>query len=618
MTRPPTSNWRRWVLLLFTCSLFGGCGGGSAPPPRSTLSLLFAVFQGSGPGDTTPSAGDFLFLFFSGDVSLVTGKVIDDDDLQLSAGSLGTGPLSTLIDARSVRVRLGTGAGFLAGTDTVRLLETQDAIQDTSARLLDEGAPVITSLTDGARPTVDSLTLNGIPSVLNGTGAAEGILQVPVNGFTVDATYSDTAPFTNAPGINTAASLLTANVAVNVNSNSVSAGTNLFGSLTQTSVGPGAFTLTVPANVEFPQGDPTLSLTVVDNTNNLSIAREFTFRVKAINDDIRPFEPTAKAAQQTWFLDLARDLDTVTSLTTNNGVTILLSATATPNSVSDFLEDLIILGLRAPTPIANVIGSKDSNEVTLDLLKTKLQSELAAFHPGVNVQFTFTDPGAFPANMALVPYKDHGSSRISIGAASDVSGVLGIALFDPNNAFQNDNTLPPGDYKNVTVSTRLGVFPHTLFTLSINVIGSRFRTLFDPIIDHRGIPVGEHVVGKGDRQRLIDLTNNTGTPDTRQNQIETAIDSFARFLAVVVAHECGHSVGLVKDGAMPAGLYGGDAVHFPGSTAGHISLTSTTIFPAGATEIMAPSLSLRGVLHESTAFNPLILAYLRERALYDN
>ncbi|MDP6424247.1 MAG: hypothetical protein QGG14_05855, partial [Planctomycetota bacterium] len=180
MTRPPTSNWRRWVLLLFTCSLFGGCGGGSAPPPRSTLSLLFAVFQGSGRNDTTPSEGDFLFLFFSGDVSLVTGKVIDGDDLQLSAGSLGTGPLSTLIDARSVRVRLGTGAGFLAGTDTVRLLETQDAIQDTSARLLDEGAPVITSLTDGARPTVDSLRLNGIPSELNGTGAAEGILQVPV------------------------------------------------------------------------------------------------------------------------------------------------------------------------------------------------------------------------------------------------------------------------------------------------------------------------------------------------------------------------------------------------------------------------------------------------------
>ena len=75
-------------------------------------------------------------------------------------------------------------------------------------------------------------------------------------------------------------------------------------------------------------------------------------------------------------------------------------------------------------------------------------------------------------------------------------------------------------------------------------------------------------------------------------------------------------MGLVKDGAMPTGLYGGDPVNFPNSTSGHIALLA--LFPAGSQEVMAPSISFDAALSSSTAFNPLNLAYLRERVIQDD
>jgi hypothetical protein len=297
---------------------------------------------------------------------------------------------------------------------------------------------------------------------------------------------------------------------------------------------------------------------------------------------------------------------------------VIISLTATPNGIADFLEDLLILGLRSPTPIADVLPGKDSNEMVLDLLRTAIGDRVARLHPDVRIRFTWSDPGPFPVGKALVPYRDSSHSRIAIGAANGLggsgAGAVGIAFYDPSNRNQDNNTLPPGTYDGVVVQTRLGIFPHTLIAASINLLGSQFHQTFSPFVDHRGTPIGE---AAGDATRLVNLTLNAGG-DARQTAMRAAIDGLGQFVAVVVAHECGHSVGLVKDGAMPAGLYGGDPVNFPGSTSGHIDLGTTSLFPPGATEVMAPVLSYPGTLHPQTAFNPLILGYLRERVLYNN
>ena len=93
------------------------------------------------------------------------------------------------------------------------------------------------------------------------------------------------------------------------------------------------------------------------------------------------------------------------------------------------------------------------------------------------------------------------------------------------------------------------------------------------------------------------------------------ISLIARFIATVTAHEVGHSVGLVINGAMPTGLYGNDNTNFPGSVDSHIR--NTSLFPTGATNVMSPSLNFTLATSSSSAFNTLNLAYLREQIFYN-
>ncbi|MFY9343295.1 MAG: hypothetical protein WAT39_12440, partial [Planctomycetota bacterium] len=97
--------------------------------------------------------------------------------------------------------------------------------------------------------------------------------------------------------------------------------------------------------------------------------------------------------------------------------------------------------------------------------------------------------------------------------------------------------------------------------------------------------------------------------------IDTAIADFARFTAIVTGHECGHSVGLVVNGAMPLGLYGNNP-NFPGSSDGHIR--TAALFPQGATNVMSPSLSYEASINPASTFNTLNMAYLREQVTYGN
>jgi hypothetical protein len=104
--------------------------------------------------------------------------------------------------------------------------------------------------------------------------------------------------------------------------------------------------------------------------------------------------------------------------------------------------------------------------------------------------------------------------------------------------------------------------------------------------------------------------------DSRETEIDTAISLLARFVATVTAHECGHSVGLVVDGAMPNGLYGNDSTNFPQSASGHIR--NASLFPSGSTNLMSPALNFTLATSPLSAFNTLNLAYLREQVFYGN
>lgn len=582
------------ALLLLAAGCGGGGGGGGTTTANVAPELISASFTGAG---ANPTAGDTLRLYFSEDVALVAGALLTDADFTLSGGStLGTvAAAPTLVSARVVSITLGTGASLVTGTSTLALGTGNDAVTDAAGKLGRGGTAVPLGKSDGTAPVVSNVTIAGIDGELNGTGAAGGTLQVPRNGWTIDLTYSD------ASAIATDQTRITATVAVTTASGSQPAGTDLRPFLTEVSASNTAASYRVPSTVSFGSGACTVSCTVVDVSGLPSTPATFAFQVKAFTNDLRPFE-TGTNAHQVWYLDFTRDVESMSTSVIAGGVTV--TATAGANSRSDFEDVLHVLGLLHTTPIANVSGSMNSNDVVLDQFKTELLAQLATLYSGANVQFTLTKPSGGFGGHSSVGYASLGYSQISVAGSSSSAGVLGVAIFDPHNATQNDDTQT--DFLGI----RLGIFLHTMADVGMGPpSSSAFRQDFNPLAPS----LGGTAVG-ADSQDGTRLLNSSF--DGRADDIHTAITDFARFTAVVLAHECGHSMGLVQNGAMPTGLYGNDPTNFPGSSDGHIR--NASLFPAGSINVMSPSLSYSNTLHPSTAFNTLNMAYLREQVFYGN
>ena len=554
----------------------------------------------SGPS-ATPAQGDTLLLFFSEQVTLSPGALLTNADVVLS-GSATLGNVTmppALLSPNTVEVTLGSGVDFAPDTTTVTLAPGNDAVRDVLGQLGNGGPPITIGTSDGVLPTIANVTVANIDDALNGTGPAGGTLQIPPNGWTLDLAYSDNG------AINTGQTQISANVTVNTPSGPQPPGSNLRPFLTEISANNTAASYLVPASVAFALGPVTLSCVVVDVSGLGSAASTFPATVGAFTDQLRPFE-TSVNAQQVWFLDFTRDVEAFSTSTISGGVSVDIVSFV--NTRSDFEDLLHVLGLLTQTPIPNVSGNQSSNDVALSRFKQNLLDDLASLYSGANVAFTLTPPGSFGSN-PNVPYNSFGFSQISIAGSASSPGVLGVAIFDPSNTTQNDNTRTDFGASQI----RLGVFLHTIVDAGMGPpASSAFRLTFSPFAESLGgVEIGT-AVDNLDGQRLL----GNLPADPRSAQIDTALADLARFTAVVTAHECGHSVGLVQNGAMPVGLYGNDAVNFPGSQDGHIR--TAALFPAGAINVMSPALSYGLAINPATGFNTLNLAYLRERVFYGN
>jgi len=578
--------------MLFACFAVACSGGGGGDPNRAPT-IVTAAFVGA---TATPAAGDTLLLVFSENVAL-SGALLTDADLTLS-GNATLGDVTAapqLIGARTVSVTLGTNVNLVPNTTQVALSPANDSVRDVTNQLGTGGTPVTIGTSDGQNPALTNITIAGIDDLLNGNGPAGGTLQVPPNGWTIDLTYSDNG------AIDASRTQVTATVAVSTSGGTLTAGENLFPALQLVSADNTTMQLRVPSTTAFPPTGCTISCVVVDASGLASAPDSIAVTCRAFTDDVRPFETNVNA-QQVWYLDFSRDVESFATSSIVGGVSV--DVTNGANGRSDFEDLLLVLGITSSTPIPNVQGSSSSNDLAIAALKNSLVTNLASLYSGANVTFTLTQPSTPFGSGASVSYGSFGYSQISIAGAATQAGVLGVAIFDPSNATQNDNTRL--DFSGV----RLGVFLHTIADAGMGPpASSTFRLTFAPLAPSlSGSPIGND---PQDGSRLL------GSPsDGRKNQIDAAIADLGRFLAVVAAHECGHSMGLVRNGAMPVGLYGNDATNFPGSQDGHIR--TAALFPIGATNVMSPSLSYTTAINAATAFNTLNRAYLREQVFYGN
>jgi hypothetical protein len=565
-----------------------GLGGNTAPamssistPPLSGGWVLLGYTVADTESDHVGIEGDFSL----DGGSTFASATLDGGDGTTSVDSSPGGTVHAIAwDAQ------GDAPGLVTSSARVRLR----AVDTEAGSFAESGNFAI----DTRAPSIDLLTIDEIPASMNGStpflntsNALQSFrLLAPEHGFFVwvSSSAGGAALDTGSLSVTAAAALGGGSAA-----GGADAGANI-GDLFTVDAGSGTAWLLVGSDLRFPAGVHTVTARIADALGNISDPVSYTFETAPASAAALPFD-----ACNRWWLYFDRDNFTISSSTSGGG-TVTITATAAPDGTADFVEDLRLLGLQSTSPPPSD-DAVTSSALVLASVKAAILGRLnelygrefdgTAGDDAAGIQFSITQPSS--------PY-----SRIAIGGDDPLPGyTIGRAEYDYRNSSNNDNA-----------DADLGVFMTNLIEFYINS-SYTFRTRFNPLIPGRGTPVGHDaldsiVLGPSfDR----DDPGNTSAQNDRYDDIALAIDAIARSTATILAHEIGHSVGLVANGAPPDGLFGGETL---ASFAG--PYTNSFHLDACENDIMAASLSFSESIISGTGgprFNELSLAYLLERIL---
>jgi len=440
-------------------------------------------------------------------------------------------------------------------------------------------------------PVIDSITVGAIPDSMNGSTPYEDAsdqlipftLRVPLHGFSL-AVETDPGP---------------GGAAVSGATLEVVADRDLAGAAAGTDLGPlfsgtaSRRTWLVASSHALPIGPITFSARVQDIHGNISAWQSITLDGHPGSAGNLPFDWLDR-----WWLDFDSDQFAISSSGTS---TIAVTATAGANGTPDHIEDLRIVGLQSVDPLPEC-AAFDSNgrvrgwveEEVCGRLRELFGADFDGTVPGFapNIDFSFTQPGT--------------TSSIRIGGDDIEPGyTLGRAAFDHRNAVANVNR-----------GGNLGVFTTNMIQFYVN--SYLFRQRFQLLMPGLGVPVGEDawdviVLAPGfDRS----APGNPILANYRYDSIWYSIEAWGRSVAVITAHEIGHSIGLCSGGAPPAGLFGG-------LTSATFSGPYTTMFhlDTPGNNLMASALSFTTSMVQGPSgyrFNELNEAYLRQWTLIGN
>lgn len=446
------------------------------------------------------------------------------------------------------------------------------------------------------RPLVAALSIENIDEEMNGSlpflnqrGVVESFaLMVPTHGLRITLRLEARlgGAEVDPASLSVAWSRMSGGPASEVPAEGVEVGA-LFG----VDAAAGGASWRVPSSLPFPSGTIRLEASVADVLGNRSASREYSFAA---------VEPAGKRApleeEDLWFLDFGRDQLTIRSALDADG-RVALEVSRGPNGIADYAEDLAALGLHRPEAPPGSPG-ESLGRLVLELTQEAIRGHLRG-HYGQG------SGGSDPFRIAFfleAPPEPH--SLIAIGGDDLLPGfTIGRAEYDHRNTARNDNS-----------ASDLGVFTTNVIEFHVNA-SFLFRQIFDPFIPGRGVPLGDNPLDS----TVLDLSfdrsrpDNSAEADLRYDQILMAVDAWSRMAAVVAAHEIGHSIGLVANGAPPRGLFGGEVnAPFAGP------YTNAFHLDTPANDIMAGSLSFSDALLDGAAgprFNQLEQAFLHGRTL---
>ena len=417
--------------------------------------------------------------------------------------------------------------------------------------------------TDTIAPEIE-LTLNEISE------ARQDGLLVPTSSFTIDVDIRDIGNYTADP-----ASLdfqLTGPASVPSSDELFATGTYM-ASAGQLLIDPG---------LSLDPGRYTLTATVSDSSGNVSSPATLEFDVASPSGDLRPFE----RMQIVWVrFDMDRE------------------GKGQGDGFVDFDQDLYDYGLMTE---GDPSGTNDRmRELVQDgIIRTAHllygRAETGAPQSGcVPIRFVRREPSTAPHMRIAIGGNDpNGAPGRSYGNES--SGILGRAYYDYRNSNPNEN--------NTGTSPGLGVFPGELYLYQtrlhldlypyyITTFARTFRALSP---DMGGTSAGDDALDSTVLSESFVYGSATAAQKARYDEIMSAADDFAASVGVILAHECGHSLGLTAPGPCPSGLHGDSSLH-----------NSATSF----SDVMSAVISYESLVTVNFAFRPLNLAYLRERIL---
>lgn len=413
---------------------------------------------------------------------------------------------------------------------------------------------------DNVAPTVTA-TVNGI------AGARTAGLVLPPAGFTVDVAASDVASQWVDMG------------SVEVRFEGPGTAPGAAALLSAARIGYGTFQVAVPAATPLTDGTWQLSVRVRDLAGNVGTSNVLPFTVASPNGNMLPFERT----QVVWLrTDLDRDA----------------------NGRPDFDDDLLRLGFASAGDPAGTNAWMRS--LVLDGIvatASRLYGRGSRGEPidggSVALRFTQRLPIGIPhMQMALGGFDPEGARNRVYGDES--TGVLGRAYYDHRNGNVAE--------RNTASSPGLGVFGGEMWLYQTRIhlqVYPAFQTVFAqrflPLCpDMGGVPAGSHPLDAAVLGASFDYATATSEQRARWQTVMDAADDWATVIGIVLAHEVGHSIGLVAPGPAPGGLFGDSSLH--------------DSFAAAA-EVMAPSVGYEAMTSLDYAFRDVDLAYLRQRLL---
>ena len=412
---------------------------------------------------------------------------------------------------------------------------------------------------DGIAPTVTA-SINGIPSSRR-TG-----LVLPPSGFTVDVSVTD-------PGSQW----------VDMGSIEVEfdggVGPNAESLLAVSSITYNSLQVVVPFDTPLSAGTWTLTVWATDLSGNRGQSEVIAFSVDNPTPGAMPFERT----QVVWIrCDLDRDA----------------------NGRADFSDDMLRLGFATE---GDPIGTNAWVEkVLLDGVMAKANAMYKRGQRGepidsgsVQLRFSKRLPIALPHTQIALGGLDPESNRTRV-YGDESSGVLGRAYYD----YKNGNI----SERNTSTGPGLGVFPAEMWLYQTNIhlqvypsFQTQFAAKFLPICpDMGGTPAGSHPLDATVLTPTFDYDTASVAERARWGTIMAAADDWAAVIGIILAHEVGHSVGLVAPGGMPNGLFGDGSLHDT---------------YASAAEVMAASVGYEAMTTLDYHFRDIDLAYLRQRIL---